>query len=276
MSNINVEFTARNCHFQRVGIVLFHALEQDVPMSEHYPPTASMPLPQGTPGRATTPPPARPLLGLPIFWIGLGIFLANIVGAFLHVLLIKDSTAGWFVIGVASVLGTGGIALVAYLNYGIQWWHWLLMAFGINLFLGAVNQTTDVSGIQVIAGIVNVAGFLAMIVGAIIAAVRSSKGQAVVPTGPLVAPIVGYTADGQPVYGAPIRSQTTNTFAILALIFGILGGVLGIVFGHIALSQIRRTGENGRGLAIAGLVLGYLFVAFWLLIFIVAAVASAS
>jgi hypothetical protein len=32
---------------------------------------------------------------------------------------------------------------------------------------------------------------------------------------------------------------------------------LGIVFGHLSLSQIRRSGEDGRGLAIAGLVIGY-------------------
>jgi hypothetical protein len=53
----------------------------------------------------------------------------------------------------------------------------------------------------------------------------------------------------------------TNTMAILALIFGIGGGLLAIVFGHVALSQISRSGEGGRGLAIAGLVLGYLTAA---------------
>lgn len=53
----------------------------------------------------------------------------------------------------------------------------------------------------------------------------------------------------------------TNAFAIVAFVLGIGGGVLGIVFGHIALSQIERTGEAGRGLAIAGLTLGYIAVA---------------
>ncbi|KXO97829.1 peptidylprolyl isomerase [Tsukamurella pseudospumae] len=46
--------------------------------------------------------------------------------------------------------------------------------------------------------------------------------------------------------------------AIVALVLGVAGGVLAIPFGHIALSQIKRTGEQGRGMAIAGLVLGYL------------------
>ncbi|MUL78803.1 DUF4190 domain-containing protein [Mycobacterium sp. CBMA226] len=33
---------------------------------------------------------------------------------------------------------------------------------------------------------------------------------------------------------------------------------LGIIFGHIALSQMKRSGQGGRGLAITGLVVGYL------------------
>jgi hypothetical protein len=51
--------------------------------------------------------------------------------------------------------------------------------------------------------------------------------------------------------------SSTNLMAILALVFGIGGGLLGIVFGHVARGQIRRTGEGGWGLATAGLVLGY-------------------
>ncbi|WP_430336243.1 DUF4190 domain-containing protein [Rhodococcus sp. ACT016] len=88
----------------------------------------------------------------------------------------------------------------------------------------------------------------------------------------MVAPTIGYSADGAPVYGQPSymqpRNTGTNVFAILALIFGFLGGLLAIVFGHIALNQIYRTGEQGRGLAIAGLVLGYMFLAFWVIFLI--------
>jgi len=45
--------------------------------------------------------------------------------------------------------------------------------------------------------------------------------------------------------------------------------VLALVFGHVALKQIARTGgaQGGRGMAIAGLVLGYLGVATLLLTF---------
>lgn len=56
----------------------------------------------------------------------------------------------------------------------------------------------------------------------------------------------------------------TNTFAIAAFVFGILGGVLGLVFGLIGLSQIGRTGQGGRGLAIAGIVLAIFWLFFYL------------
>lgn len=74
-------------------------------------------------------------------------------------------------------------------------------------------------------------------------------------------------------------SPRTNGLAITALVLGLIGGtILPIIFGHIALSQIRRSGENGRGMAIAGLILGYigLAVAIALVIWVIAVSASLS
>jgi hypothetical protein len=34
---------------------------------------------------------------------------------------------------------------------------------------------------------------------------------------------------------------------------------LGIILGHVARSQIKRTGEGGRGLATAALIIGWVF-----------------
>ena len=48
--------------------------------------------------------------------------------------------------------------------------------------------------------------------------------------------------------------RPTNGMAIASLICAFLFAPLGIIFGHISLSQIKRTGEDGRGLALAGLV----------------------
>jgi peptidyl-prolyl cis-trans isomerase B (cyclophilin B) len=63
------------------------------------------------------------------------------------------------------------------------------------------------------------------------------------------------------------QPRPTNAMAIASMIFAFLFAPLGIVFGHISLSQIRRSGaegrpEEGHGLAVAGLILSYLITAF--------------
>jgi hypothetical protein len=54
-----------------------------------------------------------------------------------------------------------------------------------------------------------------------------------------------------------------NRMAVASLVLSLLwlfglGSVLAVVFGHIALKQIRESNELGRGLAIGGLAMGYL------------------
>ncbi len=56
----------------------------------------------------------------------------------------------------------------------------------------------------------------------------------------------------------------TNGLAVASLacglaqfMFGPLATILAIVFGHVARHQIKRTGEQGAGLALAGLILGW-------------------
>jgi Domain of unknown function (DUF4190) len=79
-------------------------------------------------------------------------------------------------------------------------------------------------------------------------------------------------------YGAqPVSSGRTNTLAILSLVFAFVFWPLGIVFGHMANRQLRTSGEQGAGLAKAGLVLSYVFgaiailaCAFWITVAIVA------
>jgi hypothetical protein len=57
---------------------------------------------------------------------------------------------------------------------------------------------------------------------------------------------------------APPKSPPYNTFAVLSPILAVLVPPAGVVLGHLALPQIRRTGERGWLAAICGLVLGYL------------------
>lgn len=60
----------------------------------------------------------------------------------------------------------------------------------------------------------------------------------------------------------PVSKPGTNTLATIALVFAFLFPLIGVICGHIALGQIKRTGEGGRGLAIAALIIGYVFIAF--------------
>lgn len=83
-------------------------------------------------------------------------------------------------------------------------------------------------------------------------------------------PPYGYAPSGY--YPAP---STTNGFAIaslvcaivLAVLFGI-GSVLGVGFGIVGLRQCRAHHEGGRGLAIAGIVIGGIGILFWLLVLV--------
>ena len=73
-------------------------------------------------------------------------------------------------------------------------------------------------------------------------------------------------------YPQPLGPRT-NGFAVGALVCGIVpffGGIPAVILGHVGRSQIRRTGERGDGVAIAGLVLGYLWLTLWALIILVA------
>jgi hypothetical protein len=63
--------------------------------------------------------------------------------------------------------------------------------------------------------------------------------------------------------------RQTDPFAILALVFGILGGVLGVIFGHVAIYRIGKSGDKGEVLATVGLVFGYLSLAIWVVVLIV-------
>lgn len=64
---------------------------------------------------------------------------------------------------------------------------------------------------------------------------------------------------GGPPPQLPPAQPGYNVLAILSLIFAFVFAPVGIVLGHIARRQIGRTGEQGNGLAVAGLILSYIF-----------------
>ncbi|HEV3267536.1 MAG TPA: DUF4190 domain-containing protein [Acidimicrobiales bacterium] len=74
--------------------------------------------------------------------------------------------------------------------------------------------------------------------------------------------------------------NTTNGMAVASMVLGIvwvywIGSILALVFGYIALGQIKQRGQQGRGMAIAGIVLGWVGAA-TLIAVIIFAVASSS
>ena len=89
---------------------------------------------------------------------------------------------------------------------------------------------------------------------------------------------------GQPAYGTPnagygygggyIAPARTNVLAIISLVASLVGFVLilpvvgsiaGVIMGHISLKQIKDRGERGRGMALAGVIIGYVTLLFVIL-----------
>lgn len=54
-------------------------------------------------------------------------------------------------------------------------------------------------------------------------------------------------------------AQPTDGLCIASFVLALLGfNIIAVVFGHVGLARVRRTGAPGAGFAIAGLVIGYL------------------
>jgi hypothetical protein len=67
------------------------------------------------------------------------------------------------------------------------------------------------------------------------------------------------TAPYQPAPYTP--APPTNTMAIVGLILSVVGfHLVGAILGHVALGQIKRTGESGRGLALAAVIIGWVLL----------------
>ncbi len=125
-----------------------------------------------------------------------------------------------------------------------------------------------------------------------------------------VPPTQPYQAPAQPGYpyaqGAPYGATgAKNQLALVSMITGIagllfvtvlawlfnsftdsIGGVISllslplaitaIVTGHIALGKIKRTGEQGKGMAITGVVTGYVTIGWWIFSILLVAILFAS
>ena len=58
-----------------------------------------------------------------------------------------------------------------------------------------------------------------------------------------------------------------NTLAVVSFATALtsIGAIGAIIMGHISLAQLKKSGESGRGFALAGVVIGYVTIASWAL-----------
>lgn len=110
------------------------------------------------------------------------------------------------------------------------------------------------------------------------------------PTGPYgaaqAAPYGGqYGAPAAAPYGyGGYAARKTNSLAVASMVASIagvvfswtwvlsLGVIAGVIMGHIALGQIKRTGEAGRGMALAGVIIGWVSIGIGVLLIALAVV----
>jgi hypothetical protein len=81
------------------------------------------------------------------------------------------------------------------------------------------------------------------------------------------------TKNSQPEPVAAVAPENTrfnfnslNTLAVVSLATALtsIGAVAAVITGHIALAQLKTEPKSGRALAVAGLIVGYSTIAFWI------------
>jgi hypothetical protein len=190
-------------------------------------------------------------------------------------------------IGLAAALsGAGAVAFMVASRHN-SYFAWLLAL----AWCGAIGWTTLLPGQFGSAGLGFLAGSVSGLVGAVILAHRNGGGGATntLLIGLLVGVAVGVVLAAPPqrrqrqtllpapqtaAHGGhpaavgqrssgPVSARTSG-FAIASLVLGLFGMALpAIIFGHVSLRRMNRSDghERGRGMAAAGLVLGYLWLA---------------
>ena len=98
----------------------------------------------------------------------------------------------------------------------------------------------------------------------------ADSSQAINQNTPYGIPGLPYGAPGG-VAGQPPGTRPTSGWAIASFVLGLLSVVvLSAIFAFIALRKIKRLGQRGRGLAVAGLVLS----GFWVVVLVAAIIAA--
>ncbi len=72
-------------------------------------------------------------------------------------------------------------------------------------------------------------------------------------------------------YGGYQATPPQNSMALTAMILALVGlavpitAPVGAILGHVAMKQIKQSGESGEGMAKTGIIAGWIITAFWVI-----------
>ena len=76
---------------------------------------------------------------------------------------------------------------------------------------------------------------------------------------------------------APAAVAPWNVLSIVGFVLSLVGfNVIAVILGFIGLSQVKKTGERGRGFAIAAIIIGLASAILFIVLFIALGVVAAS
>lgn len=158
-----------------------------------------------------------------------------------------QSTSWRLGLALALVLAVAALTAGWFLLRGIGGRRWALLAAAVAGALGALAPSSLVATLAIVV--------LGVLLPAALVLVGELTGRK-----PRLRP-VGATAAvaGDAAPAAPLGE--TNGLAIAALIVVFFNGLVGAILGHVALGQLSRRNQRGRGLALAAIIIGWITVA---------------
>jgi hypothetical protein len=215
------------------------------------------------------------------FWISLALAVVTGLLALGSIVVAPISMGRKIGSGALVLLGTTSLA-VPFFGYALTnplimlWLICLLLAWGISapykgmgyiaLPIGFVLYPLVSTASAFLPGILSLFGFIILSVACVCFTVfMALKFEAAHARKPERVIVAAASPGMQPVYG-----MRTNPTSIMALIFALVGfSLVGVIIGHVSLGQINRTGEEGRGMSIAALIIGYVGMVLGIIVVIV-------
>ncbi|WP_168203701.1 DUF4190 domain-containing protein [Humibacter ginsenosidimutans] len=163
--------------------------------------------------------------------------------------------------GVSLVLGAAALTSGWILIRRLRASTWGLVAVSLLGLLGVLAPSAMIA--------IVFAFILGIVVPIIVAVVAEVISRSSTRSGQLAAEAASPVIGAQP---ATQQVEQTNGLAIAALIVVFFSSVVGLILGHVALSQIKRTGQPGHGLALAAVIIGWAVVGLVIVIALVSVV----